>query len=618
MQRCQQCQTVVIPKRDGTCPSCGRRTGLTLQPTASDGAVRDAGAPVEAPGASLSSTSRSAPSAAAPRRQKPARGGFRWRRWLPVLAVAGFVAWFYARHQVVALLLQPTLLEIVAAVAIVLVFATPLAAVYAGMWPTPLSRWLQRQVDRRWMSTGTDRPRRPHARSAEVSALTWAALAAGVLVTGLATASHHAFPSAANEPGLVVLVGAQLLPSLVALVGAYWIHFTPRGSRAAKYQLLLTYVVASAPPAAGAWPTAYLAASAFRVIAVVAICDLLLGPRDLRGGTRTLVAAGGLIASAAVVVVASGSWFGLLKLGPELLLSATVALARWARHRPRPPSLRAAFVGLVLFLVASALLPATAPHLPSLVGSDPVVLVAALAAILVSTWAPLGWALLRPGAAPPADAIALYRVVFRIAFPVVLITTYLGQIELLALYLAARYWLGETAARHPVVYLRAFRYESTASALALVVAPVVRGRAALVGLTHESQPPAVVHAETRLDAHAALELAADQEWQTRVREMLESATAAVLDLSLSTRSLQWELEQAQLLLGRERVIVLANGDVDHGLSELAGEIDCPVHLYRLDAIGVREARAALARWLDRVLRMPFGVAPPSDVGAQRP
>jgi hypothetical protein len=155
-----------------------------------------------------------------------------------------------------------------------------------------------------------------------------------------------------------------------------------------------------------------------------------------------------------------------------------------------------------------------------------------------------------------------------------------------------------TAARltvQPILYLRSFSYTDTPTAFGKIVAPAARQYGVVVALAHESQTPRGLHAKTHPFEQATLSVVADEVWQSWVTAQMQRAAAVVLDRSVETVSVAWELEQAVGLLGEGRVAVLSQASQPP--LEIPGL--CEIR-YTLDWRGRSRARQVLRRWLSAV------------------
>ncbi|MBL8915093.1 MAG: type II secretion system protein GspG [Archangium sp.] len=165
-----------------------------------------------------------------------------------------------------------------------------------------------------------------------------------------------------------------------------------------------------------------------------------------------------------------------------------------------------------------------------------------------------------------------------------IVMAFFNVIGLSGVYLMIRWCAKARVGRHSIVYLRSFHYEDAGQVFGGVVTPALFRMAPSTGLVHLTQ------------------------------RHLERALAVVLDVSVMSQSVEWEVATVRAKLPPERIIVLHRSDVAApslpGLNVLAYDAS--------SKDGIMKARLGLAQWAAGALTSAVGsnIAPP--VAAERP
>jgi hypothetical protein len=78
----------------------------------------------------------------------------------------------------------------------------------------------------------------------------------------------------------------------------------------------------------------------------------------------------------------------------------------------------------------------------------------------------------------------------------------------------------------------------------------------LLALVHQTQRPVELHAETRLTERAELAQAPNETWQNWIEEQMVRASAIIIDYSVGTHGLSWELDRAVSLVDPSKILLL--------------------------------------------------------------
>lgn len=192
----------------------------------------------------------------------------------------------------------------------------------------------------------------------------------------------------------------------------------------------------------------------------------------------------------------------------------------------------------------------------------------------------------------------VYRTLKQALVPVLLVETLFGGGWLIG-YFFLRYHFGQKVAANPIVYFRSFSYSDAGSAFGSILAPIASRLGVVVAFAHRQQLPSVLHTSTQAGERAELHAIDDAQWQQRILQLLETAVLVVVDRTVQTEGLEWEIAQARRVLGPERVIVLARHDTQR---LQPAQLDDATIVYKLnDAGSVRTAKQQLRRLLEKIL-----------------
>lgn|GEM_PF-3710881 len=158
-----------------------------------------------------------------------------------------------------------------------------------------------------------------------------------------------------------------------------------------------------------------------------------------------------------------------------------------------------------------------------------------------------------------------------------------------------RFHLVPLIEKEPILFFRTFRNPSLGVVYEQIVARAARRIGIVHGLAHITQPPSSLQAGLDFSDEARLEVVQDQEWKSWVLERLAHARAVIVEASVESESLRWEIDSAIERVGASRVAVL----VRKGLHapQARGVWICE---YTIDRRGQREARRKLRQWLDHI------------------
>jgi len=205
---------------------------------------------------------------------------------------------------------------------------------------------------------------------------------------------------------------------------------------------------------------------------------------------------------------------------------------------------------------------------------------------------------LEPGDSSSRRALAAWRLVSWIQgpdVPSILVITALGVVQLGIPYVFIRWCAGARVGRRAVLYLRSFHDDQAGRVFAEVLTPALHRTVAVTGLVHVAQPMSDLSRNVPLLWRSRFVAIADQNWRAWVERHLEAALAVVVDVSVATDSVTWELDRALAVLPPERLLVLhrTGTPAPAGLPSVQYDLSSPA--------GIGQVRSSLSGWLSRAL-----------------
>jgi hypothetical protein len=123
-------------------------------------------------------------------------------------------------------------------------------------------------------------------------------------------------------------------------------------------------------------------------------------------------------------------------------------------------------------------------------------------------------------------------------------------------YSIGRYFIFEKMLLNPILYFRAFQYKDGPQAFARIVAPTATKYGVVLALIHKTQSTEAILPPLTTSMKVYTSAVLDQNWQEYVKDKLSSCSFAIIDYSMQTQALQWELAESIQQIGQERTIVI--------------------------------------------------------------
>lgn len=173
----------------------------------------------------------------------------------------------------------------------------------------------------------------------------------------------------------------------------------------------------------------------------------------------------------------------------------------------------------------------------------------------------------------------------RIAGPVILISLLLSK-GLVLVLLMIRYLTGERFRRHPAIYLRSFHYDAAAEVFGKAIAPAIAPFGIIKGLVHSEQTGGDLLSRTSIWQFGVMATVPDALWRDWVKNALSSASLVIIDRSVPTESVMWEVDTALHFIDKRRVLIISrdqtpvNTTSDVKIIMYGNEPDAMTHLRR--------------------------------------
>jgi hypothetical protein len=141
--------------------------------------------------------------------------------------------------------------------------------------------------------------------------------------------------------------------------------------------------------------------------------------------------------------------------------------------------------------------------------------------------------------------------------------------DLLLVLLVVRYIAIERFRQRPIVYLRSFQHQYANQVFGRTIAPALSSYGVIMGLVHNLQTGSRLFSRTSLWQFGWMAVVPDGRWQEWVSTALNRASLAIVDCSVVTESVLWEIRTAVNALDVTRIAVI-RGTHDSNCHDFAG------------------------------------------------
>lgn len=166
------------------------------------------------------------------------------------------------------------------------------------------------------------------------------------------------------------------------------------------------------------------------------------------------------------------------------------------------------------------------------------------------------------------------------------------------IFLTGRFVFGEAFRRHPIVYLRSFRYERSAATFGRALAPALAPFGIIQALVHESQTGRILLSKSSIWQFGMLATVPNALWQGWVEGAIRNCSLVLIDCSVQTESVEWEIETALRETDPARVLVITTGQT----ADVA-TTGATILSYSTDKGGIKQLRAQVSFWAEKTLQM---------------
>jgi hypothetical protein len=130
--------------------------------------------------------------------------------------------------------------------------------------------------------------------------------------------------------------------------------------------------------------------------------------------------------------------------------------------------------------------------------------------------------------------------------------------NLCLILLMTRYVVIERFRKQPIIYLRSFHYDGATETFGNAIAPAISRFGVVEGLVHGEQKSSNLIARASIWQFGQMIAVLDGQWKDWVTNALRYANAVIIDCSVLTKSVTWEIVEAFRSVGRHRVLLIAN------------------------------------------------------------
>lgn len=193
---------------------------------------------------------------------------------------------------------------------------------------------------------------------------------------------------------------------------------------------------------------------------------------------------------------------------------------------------------------------------------------------------------------PSQKLMRIHRIVSN--YTIIFITFMIFPMFLCSVLLLMRYYTIYYMSFFPILYLRSFRYANGPTAFTKIISGPSSRIGVVFALAHKLQPPSELHGQLSFDKQAHASLISDEDWKIWLIQKLRVAFIVIIDLTIESDSLSWELSESLRLVPNQRIIIFQHADTAVKSPEL---IECI--RYDLSKKGIKKARKLFKIWLDK-------------------
>ena len=169
------------------------------------------------------------------------------------------------------------------------------------------------------------------------------------------------------------------------------------------------------------------------------------------------------------------------------------------------------------------------------------------------------------GRKPPSPLEQLFFtfVRMRCAGPIIILCYFLSK-DVMLILLMIRYLVIERFRQQPIVYLRSFHHQDAAEVFGRAIAPAIARFGVVKALVHTRQTGGALLSKASIWQFGLMATAPDEHWQDWVTEALRTARLVIIDCSILTDSVKWEVDAALQHVKRQCVLVITDDQAPIG------------------------------------------------------
>jgi hypothetical protein len=197
----------------------------------------------------------------------------------------------------------------------------------------------------------------------------------------------------------------------------------------------------------------------------------------------------------------------------------------------------------------------------------------------------------------PRLYVQIFSILRMRTFGIVILVGLLVAPTIATMLLGARYILIEVFRRHPILYLRSFHQEEAPAVFGRAIAPALTSFGVIEALVHRTQTGSSLLSQASIWQFGLFATVSDADWQSWVNDGISRCSLIVIDCSVRTESVDWELQLARREMPSNRVLGITNDAISSNVAE-----GLRVSSYSTDRKGIKRLRNEVIAWAGTVLK----------------
>jgi len=169
--------------------------------------------------------------------------------------------------------------------------------------------------------------------------------------------------------------------------------------------------------------------------------------------------------------------------------------------------------------------------------------------------------------------------------------------DLFLILMVIRYVVIERFRRQPILYLRSFHHDRAVEIFGSAVSPALAPFGIIKGLVHQKQRASVLLSRTSIWQFGTMLTVSDDHWQEWVLRSLKNVRLVVVDISILTESILWEIDRVLENVDRRKILIITDDE-----SRIFSTTDIAIAHYGADLkSGACRLRQYISTWATVVL-----------------